>query len=108
MKSRKADDWLPPIVLTEAVNDKGTEELAKAFLKHLAFLKESSGLSIRRKERARLELLETVEADTKAMISNMDGGQLLEKLLDAIQNGKTTPQNAAREIINRIENRKGK
>jgi len=102
MKPRKTGEWQPPIVLTEAVNDTGTEKLAEALLEHQKFLKESEGLALRRRERARLELLETIESEIKEKIHGLEGGILLEQLVEDLQKGKTTPQNAAREIIKRI------
>ena len=33
MKARRPGDWLPPVVLTEAINDKGTDELASMLSK---------------------------------------------------------------------------
>jgi LAO/AO transport system kinase len=103
MKTRNTGDWLPPIVLTEAVNEKGITELAEALLKHQQYLNTSGGLPVRRRERAKLELLETIEGDIKEMVHGLDGGQFLEKLVDDLQKGKTNPQSAAREIMKRLK-----
>jgi LAO/AO transport system kinase len=99
MKARPGGEWLPPIVLTEAVNDKGTDGLVASILKHREYLKNSGGLIKRRRERAKLELLETVENSIKDMVRGLDGGAFVEKLIDEIQKGKTSPQNAAQEIL---------
>jgi LAO/AO transport system kinase len=105
MKARPSGEWLPPIVLTEAVNNKGTDELVAQILKHREYLRQSGGITKRRRERARLELLETVESAIKNMVRGLDGGALLEKLVDEIQKGKTNPQQAAKEILNQVKNR---
>ena len=102
MKSRRPGDWLAPIVLTEAINDKGTEALSSALLKHWEYLKKSGEMPERRRERAKLELLETVEGNLKNMIHSLDGGDYLEKLVDAVQKGQQTPQSAAAEIMGRL------
>jgi len=102
MKSRRTGDWLVSIVLTEAIYDKGTDELYSALLKHHEYLKASGKLPERRRERAKLELLETVEGHLKDMIHDLDGGDYLEKLVDAVQKGKLTPQSAAAEIMTRL------
>jgi LAO/AO transport system kinase len=102
MKSHNQSDWQVPIVLTEAINDKGTEELSAALLKHPEYLKQSGELLKRRRERAKLELLETLEGNLKEMIRNLDGGDYLEKLVDAVQKGKRTPQSASAEILSRL------
>jgi hypothetical protein len=56
----------------------------------------------RRRERARLELLETVEGFIKDLVHELDGGAYLERLVDEIQKGKTNPHRAAQEITERI------
>jgi LAO/AO transport system kinase len=105
MKARPSGEWLPPIVLTEAVKDKGTDELVAQILKHRNYLRQSGGITKRRRERARLELLETVESAIKNMVQALDGGAYFEKLVDEIQKGKTNPQQAAKEILNQVKNR---
>ena len=102
MKVHRQEEWLPPIVLTEAIHDKGTGELAEAILRHREFLVTCGGMPKRKRERAKLELLETVEGQVKDMIHNLDGGDYLEKLLDELMEGKTNPRQAALEISQRL------
>ena len=52
---------------------------------------------------SKLELLETVEGYLKDLVHNLDGGDFLEKLVDDLQKGKTTPRRAAREILSRLK-----
>jgi LAO/AO transport system kinase len=107
MKTRKPADWLPPIVLTEGVKEKGTAELAEALLKHREYLNASGGLPEKRRERAELELMETIEADLKSMIRGLDSGRFLKRLVDGLQKGRNSPQSAAREIMDRLLHREG-
>jgi len=102
MKTCHSGDWQMPIVLTEAINDKGTDELSSTLLKHHEYLIASGKLPERRRERAKLELLETVEGHLKDMIHDLDGGDYLEKLVDTVQKGQLTPQSAAAEIMTRL------
>jgi len=102
VKARHANDWLPPVVLTEAINEKGTAELAEALLNHQNYLKKSGGLPERRRERAKLELLETLEGEIKNMIHSLDGGHFLDNLVDELQKGKTGPQSAVKAIMKRV------
>ena len=102
MQSRHSNDWLPPVVLTEAINDKGTDGLTSALFKHHDYLKTSGQLPLRRRERAKLELLETVESYLKDMVHALDNGNFLEKLVDDLQNGKTSMHRAALEITSRF------
>lgn len=107
MKTEKPGGWIPPIILTQAINDIGTAELAEALLKHREYLKSSGGLPERRRERAELELLETVEVELKTKIRSLDGGRFLQRLIDGLQKGKNSPQSAAREIMDRLMSEEG-
>ncbi|MBA7716759.1 GTPase ArgK [subsurface metagenome] len=102
MKAYLPNEWQPGIVLTEAIYDKGTEELAEEILRHQEFLAASGELQKRQRERARLELLEAVEGFVSDFIYRLDGGDYLEKLVDDFLQGKTNPQRAAREITGRL------
>jgi len=102
------DGWPPGIVLTEAIHDKGTSELAGAILRHRAFLTSGGGLGERRRERARLELVETSEAFIKDSIRRIDKGNYLEKMADELVQGKTTPHRAGQDIVRRLAAEIGK
>jgi LAO/AO transport system kinase len=96
------DDWLPPVILTEAINSKGSDELAAALIKHREHLESGGALAQRRRQRAKLELLEIVEAYLKVLLHNLENDDTLEKLIDDLQQGKSTPRRAAREILSRL------
>jgi len=102
LKEPHSGDWGVPVVLTEAINDKGTEELAEAITGHRDFLVKSKELPGRRRERAKLELLEAVEGFVRDYIARIDGGGYLDKLVDDLLNGKTNLQRTAREITRRL------
>jgi LAO/AO transport system kinase len=107
MKPYHRGDWAPPIIMTEAVNDKGTPELAEALAAHRAYLKDGAGLAERRQERYQLELMEMIDADIKQMIFGLDEGRLVKRLVDGLQKGKISPRDAAREIMDRLINKEG-
>ena len=103
MKGYLAGEWKPSIVLTEAIHDKGTEELVAAIFRHREFLVSNGGLDKRRKERAKLELIETIESSLKDYIyQQIDKGDYFDKLVDALTQRKTNPHSAALKIINRF------
>ncbi len=102
LKPRQAGERLPPVIMTEAVKEKGIDALGKQIIEHQKFLQKSGELAKRRRERAKLELLEAVESDIKELMHSLDGGQLLEKLVDDLQKGKANPGSAAREILKRL------
>jgi len=101
MKSYLASDWEPAIVLTEAINSKGIEELVEEILRHRQFLISSGGLEKRRKERAKLELIEAIESAIKNYVKAGIDKDYLEKLTDDLVRRKINPNSAALEIINR-------
>lgn len=102
LEGKESGGWLPPVVLTEAVNGKGAGELADALLKHYEYLKSTDTLTLRRRERAKLELVEIAEENLKNLVHNPEGEKLLEKLVNDLQSGKTTPHRAARQVLSRL------
>ena len=101
MKTYLTNDWEPVIVLTEAINNKGIDELVEEILNHRQFLLSGGGLEKRREERARLELNEAVESAIKNYIEAGIDKDYLEKLTDDLVQRKINPNSAALEIINR-------
>jgi LAO/AO transport system kinase len=101
-KAQLSNEWSPSIVITEAIYDKGTEELAGAIQKHREFLTTSGELKKRQKERIKLELMETIESYLKDFIQEIDRGNYLTRLVDDLVQGKTNPYSAALEITNRL------
>ena len=108
MKAPRPDEWPPGIVLTEAIHDRGTGELAEAILRHREFRVASGELPKRQRERARLELLETVEGFVKDFIHRIDEGDYLEKLVDELLQGRTSPHRATLDITSRLASDLGK
>jgi LAO/AO transport system kinase len=105
---KKADGWLTPVVLTEAVNEKGVAELGAALATHLGYLRKSDTLKARRRERAKLELTEELESYVKQTIREMEDSEYYHKLVNDLQTGKTYPRAAAVEIIKRLNIKKEK
>jgi LAO/AO transport system kinase len=101
MMGKLPSEWKPGVVLTEAVHGKGIEELMGEILRHREFLISSGGLEKRRKERAKLELIEAIESSLKSYINNRIDKHCLEKLVDDLVQKKTNPYSAALGIINR-------
>ena len=102
MKSGLPEEREPSIVLTEALNCIGIEELVDEILAHKAFLVSGGGMERRRMERARLELTEAIESALKDYIDSSVDKAFLEKLVEGLVHRKTNPQAAASEIINQL------
>ncbi len=102
-KTYPPGEWEPPVVMTEATSDKGTDELVEKIFKHREFLTSTGRLEKRRRERARLDLVERLEGFVRNYVSQETrGGSYLEKLVDDLAQRKTDPQSAALKIINRF------
>jgi LAO/AO transport system kinase len=102
LKNRQPGDWEPGIMLTQAVHDKGVTELVDEIFRHREFLTSSGQLQKRRRDRARLELLDTAESFLKDLVSQIDQGNFMESLVDDLIAGNTSPQHAARQINQRL------
>jgi len=102
MKSGLPEEREPSIVLTEALNCIGIEQLVDEILAHKAFLVSGGGMERRRMERARLELTEAIESALKDYIDSSVDKAFLEKLVEGLVHRKTNPQAAASEIINQL------
>ena len=91
------------IILTEAIAGKGIEELTKAIQSNREFLVSSGELEKRRRERAKEELVETIESFVKLYCyREFEEGHYLEDLVNEIAQRKTDPHSAALQIIERI------
>ncbi len=102
MKVYQANEWKPSIVLTEAINDKGIEELVAAISRHKEFLISSGELEMRRKQRARLELIEAIESSLKDYVyQQIEKGGYFDKLVDDLAQRRTDPHSAASKLIKR-------
>ena len=96
MKALLPNGWKPSIVKTEAIFNKGTEELAEETLRHKQFLIGSGELEKRRRERAELELMESLESFLKNHIyQRINKSGDFEKLVDDLAQRKTDPHSTA-------------
>ncbi|MFC1914267.1 methylmalonyl Co-A mutase-associated GTPase MeaB [Chloroflexota bacterium] len=102
MKTYHRNAWKPGIVLTVAISDEGTGELVEEILRHREYLLSSGDLEKRQRERAKLELLETMEGYLNNYIHQIDDGDYLEKLVEDMLQGRATPHSATQDITGRF------
>lgn len=103
MKTYPSNGWKPSVVLTEAIFDKGAEELAEEIIKHREFLMGSGELEKRRKERVKLELIATIGSFINNYIHHEIGeADYLEKLVGDLVQRKIDPHSAALKVINQF------
>ena len=99
MTPHQPNTWQPNILLTEAILNKGTEQLAKVILRHKDFLISSNKIEERRRRRAELELTVAIESTLRHHLETMSEC-LLVKLIDDLVLRKTDPKSAALKVIN--------
>lgn len=95
MMSDRCEEWEPPILATQALNDVGIEELYGAIGRHQEYLR-TSGEFVRRRERQRKEeFLQAVEHRLKKRLSRlMKESDRLMALWDEVEKGRTDPYTA--------------
>jgi LAO/AO transport system kinase len=101
-KKDEEDDWMPPVLETEAIADKGVKELLTEIEKHRRYLVGSSGdMNLRRrKDRARVELAEMIKSRLlqEVFASITEEGEF-ENAVESILQGETDPYTASEELI---------
>ncbi len=102
MRTYSPSEWKPGIVQTEAVSGKGADQLAEEILRHKEFLIKTGEFEKRRKERAKEELIQTVESFVKQFCYNVEDGSNIDELVDSIAQRKTSPHAAAVKIIEQL------
>lgn len=93
--SPRSNQWQPPILATQAINDVGIEELYQEAEKHQEFLKSSGEISRRRQQQRRQEFLHAVEQRLRNRLSTlMKVNDKLMSLLGQVENGEIDPYSA--------------
>src|SRR3954453_16028487 len=95
--------WKPPIVLTEAVNDEGVEDLWAKVEEHRAFLDEEGLLGGGRRKNLSGEVFAVASARAKTHLQHaVQNDPELRRLLDEVQQRELDPLTAVREIMERV------
>ena len=103
MSAYSPQAWKPKIFLTEAVNNKGIDELVEGIYQHKEFLSATGGHDTHLKERARLELIEVLKSSLMDHVFQIvNKNNYLEKLIDDLVNKRTDPYSAASDIIKKL------
>lgn len=103
MSAYSPQAWKPKIFLTEAVNNKGIDELVEGIYQHKEFLIATGGHDTHLKERARLELIEVLKSSLMDHVFQIvNKNNYLEKLIDDLVNKRTDPYSAASDIIKKL------
>jgi len=97
--------WRPMVVKTEAHRGQGMGQLMEAIASHREHLMGDGGelMEARRRERARMEVMDIVRAHTLALMEQrlaQDGS--LDKLAPAIVRGESDPYTASQELMHQV------
>jgi LAO/AO transport system kinase len=96
-------DWKPPIVLTEAVQGEGIDELWEQIEEHRAHLEQSGTLADRRARNLAGEVFAVASARAKARLQEaVAEDEELRRLLGEVQRRELDPLTAVREIMERV------
>jgi LAO/AO transport system kinase len=100
---RKTDSWPFPVVSTEAVNNKGIDELWSQILEHKNFISKNQSLEQKRKCQIQTELKKIIENKLKAWIETRVSTTLdINKLADEVLKRKKDPYTIVEEILKSI------
>lgn len=103
MSAYSPQAWKPKIFLTEAVNNKGIDELVEGIYQHKEFLISTGGHDTHLKERARLELIEVLKSSLMDHVFQIvNKNNYMEKMIDDLVNKRTDPYSAASDIIKKL------
>lgn len=95
MLSPRMNQWQPPILATQAINDVGIGELYREAKRHQEFLESSGELLRRRRQQRKEEFLHAVEHRLRNRLSLlMSENERLRSLLGQVENGEIDPYSA--------------
>lgn len=98
--SPRQEWWLPPVILTQANNNIGIQELYEAIEKHRQVMTETGRLAERRRMQREEEFLQAIRDRVEGKILDLvrRNGRL-KASLEAVSEGKLDPYSASLEII---------
>ena len=96
----KESKWQPKVLTASALYDSGIEEINKMILNYIAITKENAYFIKKRNEQNKFWLLSTIEQQLKTnFYRNPKVKNALQEEIDNLENGKTTPFNAAKRLL---------
>jgi LAO/AO transport system kinase len=99
----KERDWRPPIVLTDALEEEGIEELWDKIGQHRTHLESNGLLDERRRKKLAGEVFAVASARAKAHLERtVADDPELRRLLDEVQRRELDPLTAVQEILQRV------
>jgi LAO/AO transport system kinase len=95
--------WIPPIIETDALHNKGLDILHAAIKEHLAFVKAENGFAARRKERLSKEITKHAENAVASKLKDFLKNEcVIDSVITDIINGDTDPYSGADSLVKRF------
>ena len=96
----KESKWQPKVLTASALHNSGIEEIDNMILTYIAITKENAYFNKKRNEQNKFWLLSTIEQQLKTnFYQNPKVKSALKEEIDNLENGKTTPFNAAKRLL---------
>ena len=97
----KGNNWTPKTMTCSALKNEGISEIWEVISEYISTTKENGYFQTKRKEQNKFWLLQTIEASLKSDFYNHSSVKReLKKQLLALENNRTTPFEAADELLN--------
>lgn len=94
------NEWEVPIIITQATEGKGLEEVFEALERHRKFLVDSGEMERRRRERREFEFSQALENELRrTLIASAQRDLELSSYLEKVLRGEVDPYVAARKIL---------
>jgi LAO/AO transport system kinase len=95
---RPAGGWRPPVLMTQAANDKGVDELVATLAKHFDYLNTNPDPAVQSERRARefLDVL-TGQLEERTIRALAEGGA--REIMSQVRSGSLNPYSASRQVI---------
>ncbi len=97
-----ASSWHPPVVPTQALFNKGIEELLQAIDEHEQYLATSGEDWEREQERSAFFLRDALHQEVEKLLKSRIDGAQFERMVDSISKRVNDPHSAARALLDEI------
>jgi LAO/AO transport system kinase len=97
----KESKWQPKVLTASALNNVGIENIDAMIVDYISLTKNNNYFSVKRNDQNKYWLLATIEQQLKNdFYQNLTIKKALSEEISNLENGKTTPFNAAKRLLN--------
>jgi LAO/AO transport system kinase len=97
----KESKWQPKVLTASALHNSGIKKIDTMIVDYISLTKENAYFNKKRNEQNKFWLLSTIEQQLKSnFYRNPEVKKALQKEIDQLENGETTPFNAAKRLLN--------